>query len=97
MKLYKDSSNQIYNYPEDGSQDNLIGDKTLITQAEADAIVKANLIAAGVPIVPEYVIQRSKAYPPQTEFLDAWVKNDQTALEAYRQACLNVKVQYPKA
>lgn len=40
--------------------------------------------------------QRMNAYPPLEDFADAWVKDDQEALEAYRQACLAVKAQYPK-
>jgi len=39
---------------------------------------------------------RAKNYPPITEFVDAWVKQDDVALEAYRQACLEVKSKYPK-
>ena len=96
MKLYKDSNNVIYNYPSDGSQDHLIGNKTAITQAEADAIVEQNLTAKGIPVVPAYIMQRSVAYPNLAVFADAWVKNDQAALEEYRQKCLAVKAKYPK-
>ena len=39
MKLYKDTENNIFAYELDGSQDHLIGDKTPITQEEADAII----------------------------------------------------------
>lgn len=39
MKLYKTQDNQIFAYELDGSQDYLIGDKTPITQEEADAII----------------------------------------------------------
>ena len=39
---------------------------------------------------------RAKSYPPLTDFVDAWVKQDDVALEAYRQACLDVKLKYPK-
>jgi len=96
MKLYKDSNNVLYNYPSDGSQDFLIGDKTEITQAEADIIVAQNLTAKGIPIIPAYTIQRSAAYPSVTDYLDAWVKNDELALEEYRQKCLAVKAKFPK-
>lgn len=43
-----------------------------------------------------YKDQRKKEYPDTVEFLDAWVKNDPVALEAYRQKCLAVKLKYPK-
>jgi hypothetical protein len=44
----------------------------------------------------EYQRLRIKEYPDHKDFLDAWVKNDQEALEEYRQKCLNVKLKYPK-
>jgi hypothetical protein len=36
------------------------------------------------------------SYPELGEFVDAWVKNDQAALEEYRQKCLAVKAKFPK-
>ena len=39
MKLFKDTKNNVYAYELDGSQDHLIGDKTPITQEEADGII----------------------------------------------------------
>jgi hypothetical protein len=39
MKLYKTEDNKIFAYELDGSQDHLIGDKTPITQKEADEII----------------------------------------------------------
>jgi hypothetical protein len=41
MKLFKDIKNTVFAYELDGSQDDLIGDKTPITQEEADAIIFA--------------------------------------------------------
>ena len=43
-----------------------------------------------------YVDKRRNEYPPMQEFADAWVKQDETALEEYRKKCLAVKVKYPK-
>ena len=48
MKLYKDENDNIYAYELDGSQNHLIGNKTPITQEEADAIYQAN--QASLPI-----------------------------------------------
>ena len=45
----------------------------------------------------EYQTLRAKEYPPIEVFVDAWVKNDQQALEDYRQKCLAVKAKYPKS
>jgi len=39
MKLFKTENNEIYAYELDGSQDHLIGNKTPITQEEADSII----------------------------------------------------------
>lgn len=44
----------------------------------------------------EYQRQRAQEYPPLTDFADAWVKNDEQALEEYRQKCLVIKAKYPK-
>jgi len=46
--------------------------------------------------VAEYQRLRAPEYPPIEDFADAWVKNDETALENYRQMCLAVKAKYPK-
>lgn len=43
-----------------------------------------------------YQRKRAPEYPPIADFLDAWVKQDEQALEAYRQQCLSVKNKYPK-
>lgn len=43
-----------------------------------------------------YAVKRAAAYPPQTDFLDAWVKQDEKALDAYRAACFAVKDKFPK-
>jgi hypothetical protein len=54
MKLYKTSTDEIFAYEEDGSQDYLIGDKISITQEEADAIIKAqfNSLPQAAPLTP---------------------------------------------
>jgi len=49
MKLFKTQDNQIFAYELDGSQDHLIGDKTPVTQDEADAIIAARPVI-GVPL-----------------------------------------------
>jgi hypothetical protein len=94
IKLYKDSENNIFNYPDDGSKDHLIGKKKLITQAEADVIVAAKI--APLLAARTYSEKRESEYPNFAEFLDAWVKDDQAALDAYKQKCLAVKAKYPK-
>jgi len=46
--------------------------------------------------VHDVQMNRKDAYPPIEDFADAWVKDDQVALEEYRQKCLAVKTKYPK-
>jgi len=57
----------------------------ILTQEELDADLLNNVHQ-----------RRILEYPPLTDFADAWVKQDETALEEYRQACLAVKAKYPK-
>ena len=38
MKYYKDANNNIFAYELDGSQDGFIGDKTLMTTDEVEAL-----------------------------------------------------------
>lgn len=43
-----------------------------------------------------YDAKRRAEYPPFTDYLDAVVKSDQTAIAAYIAACQAVKAKYPK-
>ena len=95
MKYYKDNKGNIYAYAKDGSQDNLI--KSGLTQIQSNEVQ---------PLIDskqqaefdsnDYYRKRLYSYPELGEFVDAWVKNDQVALEEYRQKCLEVKAKYPK-
>jgi hypothetical protein len=40
---------------------------------------------------------RAAEYPPAADYLDAVVKANQVAIDAYIQKCLAVKVKYPKS
>jgi hypothetical protein len=44
----------------------------------------------------QYQFQRFLEYPRVEEYLDAVVKNDQEAIQAYIDKCLAVKAKYPK-
>lgn len=95
MKHYKDSNNNLFGI-EDGQPvpEGLVE----ISKVEADRIGKQNYekVRAEEIANMDYVRQRLTAYPEVGEFIDAWVKNDQAALEEYRQKCLAVKEQFPK-
>lgn len=43
-----------------------------------------------------YQVLREPLYPKQSEYLDAIVKNDVDAQQAYINKCLEVKLKYPK-
>ena len=94
MKNYKDSNNEVFAYEEDGSQDDLIGDKVSITQAEADSLNEANyqqrLAAYG------YAKKRLLEYPPMVDYIDGVVKGDQAQIDKYIADCQAVKAKYPK-
>lgn len=80
---------------DDGSQDHLITkDMKAITQEELDKIL-ADRVQEHFDS-KDYVYKRAYSYPSVSEFLDAWVKDDQAALDQYRQKCLAVKAKYPK-
>jgi hypothetical protein len=95
MKYYTDKNQVIYAYAADGSQDHAIPeDYVVITEKQATNIRETNKAAAFASL--SYVQKRLMDYPPVSEFIDAWVKEDATALEEYRQKCLAVKEKYPK-
>ena len=69
MKLYKDNDNDVYAYELDGSQDDLIGDKTAITQEEADSIALS--VQTALLNLMTYAELRASAYPAIGDQLDA--------------------------
>ncbi len=44
-----------------------------------------------------YQLLREPLYPKQSEYLDAVVKNDEDAIQLYKDKCLAIKLKYPKA
>jgi len=50
MKLFKDFNNDVFAYELDGSQDHLIGDKTAITQEEANILIAEKQLLLFTPI-----------------------------------------------
>jgi hypothetical protein len=95
MKHYKDSNNKLFGFED--NQDVPSG-LVEITKLEVEIIGKQNYEAAREVEITEmdYVRQRLTAYPELGQFVDAWVKGDEAALEEYRQDCLAVKAKYPK-
>lgn len=95
MKHYKDADNKLYGYEEGQA---VPAGLTEITKVEAERIGKLNYekFREAELAQMDYVRQRVNNYPELGEFVDAWVKNDQAALEEYRRKCLAVKSKYPK-
>lgn len=44
----------------------------------------------------EYAVNRRREYPPIADYIDGIVKGDQAQVQAYIDACLAIKAQYPK-
>lgn len=44
----------------------------------------------------QYQRQRAAEYPPITDYIDGIVKGDTTQVQTYIDACLAVKLKYPK-
>jgi hypothetical protein len=95
IKHYVDSTGQIHGLYADGSQDFVIkSDWRPIADHEVQTHVDARQQAEFER--NDYYRKRLYSYPELGEFVDAWVKGDDNALEEYRQKCLEVKAKYPK-
>jgi len=96
MKHYKDqSTNEIYAYEADGSQDKFIKPGLVpITDAEAEAIRAA--FARDQFDALSYAQKRAAEYPPMADYIDGVVKGDQAQIDKYIADCLAVKAKYPK-
>jgi hypothetical protein len=59
--------------------------------------VEIDIAAVNAWVDPNaYKYQRAREYPPITDYLDGIVKGDTEQVQAYIDACLAVKVKYPK-
>lgn len=63
----------------------------------SDAEIEAELarLKANYDLL-SYQRNRAKEYPDVRDYLDGIVKNDQSQIQAYIDACLAVKAKYPK-
>ena len=78
-------------------------DGMVLTEAVAEVteLVRPYVAKDVADIVDAYVNNkykelRAKEYPPIADYVDAVVKDDTEAIEAYKEACLAVKAKYPK-
>lgn len=95
MKHYKNANNELFGFEDDQE---VPAGLVEITKLEAEIQGKLNYEAARLAEIDklDYVRQRVLFYPNLGEFVDAWVKGDAAALEAYKQECLAVKARFPK-
>ena len=66
------------------------------TAAENKAIDAEVIRLEALTASTAYKAKRAKEYPPMSDYMDAVVKGDTVAQQAYIDACLAVKVKYPK-
>ena len=90
MPNYKDSNNTIHYLDSVDFEYLLPAGCVPVTDAEVDAINAANVVQ------PTYQQLRAAEYPPVSDYLDAVVKGDDAQKQAYVEACLSVKLKYPK-
>jgi hypothetical protein len=96
MKHYKDENNKVWAYPLDGSQDHLIPSHFTLIKSDDELRQLKDKTAEDNFNELDWYRKRIFSYPEIGLFLDAWVKNDQVALEEYRQKCLEIKAKFPK-
>ena len=76
---------------------------TVVTIRDEEAFdIDGNPVAYDEAAVQAYIdanaykAQRAKAYPPITDYLDGIVKGDAAQVQAYIDACMAVKQEFPK-
>jgi hypothetical protein len=62
---------------------------------DAEILAEANRLTE-LQELQQYRFKRMHEYPPVAEYLDAVVKGDQEAIQAYIDKCNAVKLKYPK-
>lgn len=65
-------------------------------EAKWDLMEAATAVEQAELLKTQYQRDRSKEYPSINDYIDGIVKNDQTQVQAYIDACLAVKAKYPK-
>ena len=87
---YKDPQNNLHALDSAEFEHLLPTGSVQITDGEAAEITASKIIP------PTYKELRAAAYPSPNDYLDSMVKGDDSQLQAYKNACLAVKLKYPK-
>ena len=90
MPNYKDTNNNLHFLDSSEHEYLLPAGYVEISEEEAEAIRAANVVQ------PNYQQLRAAEYPPMSDYLDAIVNGDKNQQKAYIEACLAVKLKYPK-
>ncbi len=84
------------------SKDGLSASRTLDNggmESRLVSAIDAEDLAGALPadiIIPDYRVQRAAEYPPISDYMDAIVKGDEAQKQTYIDACLSIKLKYPK-
>ena len=92
MKLFKDVENNIFAYELDGSQNDLIGDKTPITEEEAN-VIRAEIQRKSFVALPYYA-KREMEYPSLKEQTNALLAGG-SELETLKAKIQAINNKYP--
>ena len=96
MKYYINSKNEMFGFELDGSQDHLITNDLI--EITLEDVIKRNEETNKIAFNElSYQEKRALEYPDFRDYLDGIVKNDQTQIDAYINACQAVKNKYPKS
>ena len=90
MPNYKDSNNTIHHLDSVDFEYLLPAGCVPVTDAEVEEINAANVVQ------PTYQQLRVAEYPSMSDYIDGVVKGDENQQKAYIEACLAVKLKYPK-
>lgn len=94
-KHYVDSNGQVHGLDDDGSQDHIKKDDWVeIEDHEIEGYVAIK--AQEAFDAEDWYRKRLYSYPDLGDFVDAWIKGDEQALEEYKRKCLEVKAKFPK-
>lgn len=96
----------ILTFTESSDKENLMGRTSVLNgevvpftpeqEAEWDAMEAAHAAEQAALAATEYQRQRAAEYPPMANYIDGIVKGDTAQVQTYIDACLAVKLKYPK-
>lgn len=96
MKLFKSTTNEVFAYELDGSQDHLISEElTPITSEEASIIIKENEVSELNSL--SYTEKRARAYPNIADQLDMQYWDSINGTTIWADTIAAIKAKYSKS